>query len=309
MYHNKDEYILVFGGDVMLGRSFNNLFRINPEFDPWGNIRLITDNADFFAFNLETTITDYNKKWPNKVFNFKLEKRYIDKLTSSGVNYVSTANNHIMDFQVEGMIDTLTTLDQNGILHAGSGGINATEYVTFALNNDLNIKLWSLSDHYDYWSEYIWYVDIYNRRWDHIIEKIKSDIDWNDFPVVSLHWGPNYINNISLQMRDFARELANVGVRVIHGHSAHHVLPIEYIESNFGGCIVFYSLGDLVDDYAIDEKYRNDLGCLASIIIDSVGNFKDISIFPTIIKDMQVNIITNINDEDYKRVLNILYNR
>jgi hypothetical protein len=49
------------------------------------------------------------------------------------------------------------------------------------------------------------------------------------------------------------------GASALAGHSAHVFQPIELVD----GAPVMYDLGDLLDDYAIDEHLRNDLGVLA----------------------------------------------
>lgn len=63
-------------GDVMIGRSFNETFEKDPNFNIWGNIIDKVKESDFFGINLETTITDNEEKFTNKVFNFKLASKY-----------------------------------------------------------------------------------------------------------------------------------------------------------------------------------------------------------------------------------------
>ena len=46
-------------------------------------------------------------------------------------------------------------------------------------------------------------------------------------------------------MRSFGKALIDVGVDIVHGHSAHHIIPPE----KYNGGVIFYSLGDFVNDY------------------------------------------------------------
>ena len=59
-------------------------------------------------------------------------------------------------------------------------------------------------------------------------------------------------------IRRLARTLIDLGVDLVHGHSSHHIQGIEL----YKGKPIFYGCGDFVDDYAVDTKYRNDLGFL-----------------------------------------------
>ena len=50
----------------------------------------------------------------------------------------------------------------------------------------------------------------------------------------SVHWGENFQKNVPRNTQDFAHALIDMGVDVIHGHSAHHVVnsllfPIDVI--------------------------------------------------------------------------------
>ena len=56
-----------------------------------------------------------------------------------------------------------------------------------------------------------------------------------------------------------------------------------------GNSLVTYSLGSLVDDYAIDASYRNDLGALLKVHCGRNGVIGAQSI-PIKIKDIQVNL-------------------
>jgi hypothetical protein len=80
-----------------------------------------------------------------------------------------------------------------------------------------------------------------------------------DITVVSLHWGSNYQWIPSQKFQHFAHDLMDLGVDIIHGHSSHHIQGIEI----YKGKPIFYGLGDFIDDYAVDEVYRNDLGKLS----------------------------------------------
>jgi len=88
--------------------------------------------------------------------------------------------------------------------------------------------------------------------------------------------------------------MINQGVDVIHGHSSHHIQGVQIIErKNQTRGLILYGCGDFVDDYAIDEQYRNDLSGIFRLNLSS-DNRKSIrlhslSVFPTRCSNFQVN--------------------
>jgi poly-gamma-glutamate capsule biosynthesis protein CapA/YwtB (metallophosphatase superfamily) len=190
---------------------------------------------------------------------------------------VSLANNHALDFFEVGLRQTLQTLDGLGIARAGAGlddaEARAPAIVTTA--SGVRIGLLSVSDHCSCGSDRwragpsrpgIWQIDTEpGADWDELrtaIVDVRAKVDW---VVVSLHWGPNWVESWPLQrLRDLAAELVAAGASVIVGHSAHHVLPLEYID----GVPVLYGTGDLVDDYSLADGFRNDLSYAARVVLD-----------------------------------------
>jgi len=297
-------------GDVMIGRSFNELFSYNPNFNIWGNT---AKYAPAFI-NLETTITDNKKKFPDKTFNFKLSPKYADILKKTGVKYANLANNHSMDFMEKGLLDTIKILDNMGILHTGAGkNITEAQKPTIFEYNNIKIGIISSADHPANFiattrKAGINYVDMNNRaQRDKQIALIKNIRPYVDILIYSIHYGSNYVDRIPRETIDFFHELVDSGVDVIHGHSAHHILPIERYKSSY----IIYSNGDFIDDYSVDPSYRNDLSFITNIQIDQITKkISTINIIPTKITikhengilHPQVNTIEK-SDPDYNFVI------
>lgn len=308
-----------FAGDIMLGRTFNDILKSDTNFNLWGNTKNHTEKSDLFIANLETTICDENvEKWPNKTFNYRLYPKYASNvLGKSGLDYVSLANNHTLDFQKKGLLQTLKTLAKHKIEFSGAGLTkkSATEPAVFSLRKfGKPIFIFSAADHYDYWesgvvkgikgTEGIWYIDKHDSesQSELLIKIQQTKKEYPDsFIIVSLHWGHNYEYGISNWKKQFARQLINSGTNIIHGHSAHHIQPIERIGN---GC-VFYSMGDYIDDYAVTKEFRNDLAFLADVYINPKNNhIVDIKTYPTRIRNYEVNFINKTdNSGDYDFVM------
>jgi poly-gamma-glutamate capsule biosynthesis protein CapA/YwtB (metallophosphatase superfamily) len=274
---------IVLAGDTMLGRGIDAQLAADPAFELFRGFQPWTADADLLAINLETTITTEVEEWPGKNYHFKMHPERaalaFEKLPAPEGTpiFVSLANNHVLDFFEAGLNETLQTLDGLGIVRAGAGRseaeAKAPAIVTTA--SGVRIGLVSVSDHCscgtDLWragpsSPGMWQIDTSaGPDWDELttaVSDLRAEVDW---VVVSLHWGPNWVERWPLErLRDLGAELVSAGASVIVGHSAHHVLPIEHID----GVPVLYGTGDFIDDYSSVDGYRPDLGYLARVVLD-----------------------------------------
>ena len=75
---------------------------------------------DARIINLETAITVSDRYRP-KGINYRMHPANIGCLTAAGVDCCALANNHVLDWGVAGLEETLATLDVAGIRRAGAG--------------------------------------------------------------------------------------------------------------------------------------------------------------------------------------------
>src|SRR3972149_10677752 len=108
---------IVLIGDIMLGRLVNNLLKDKEPAYPWGDTLPVFGSADLRIGNLECALTDATKPWRKtpKAFHFRSDSKNVSSLLSAKIDIVSIANNHILDFNVQGLKDTRVTLKQAGI--------------------------------------------------------------------------------------------------------------------------------------------------------------------------------------------------
>ncbi|WP_244982156.1 CapA family protein [Corallococcus exercitus] len=120
---------LVVGGDVTVGHHYEEYFddqvakgRTRDEMFAYGfrEVRPIVDSGDLFVVNLECPYTDSTEKLP-KNFNFRARPELVNVLTAGRVGVVSLANNHMMDYGAQGLLDTLTSLEAARIPFFGAG--------------------------------------------------------------------------------------------------------------------------------------------------------------------------------------------
>ena len=143
---------ILFTGDVMLGRLVNNVLANNEFTYVWGDTIDIIKGADFSLINLECSISSRGKEWNKtfKVFHFRANPDAINVLNSAAIDYVALANNHILDYDVEALLDTVDLLTKNNIFHSGAGK-NLEEAMEPAfMKKKLKIKSSKINSNYNY---------------------------------------------------------------------------------------------------------------------------------------------------------------
>ena len=83
--------------------------------------REIMQSADVLVANNEFTYTNSAEAFPGKTYTFHAKPETVQWLKDAGVDLAALANNHVFDFQEQGLLDTLDTLDAAGVPHIGAG--------------------------------------------------------------------------------------------------------------------------------------------------------------------------------------------
>jgi poly-gamma-glutamate synthesis protein (capsule biosynthesis protein) len=258
---------LGFVGDLMFGRLVNQqLHRRNPEWF-WGDVIGLLKEADAIFGNLECAITTSDHQWRRtaKVFHFRANPAAVSVLKAGNIRFVSLANNHAMDFEARGLLDTIRHLDEGGIAHAGAGADRARAYAPAIVQaGPLKVGLFAVTDNMHEWAATpnapgICHVNPATGEGGPTAEDFRRLREAGaDLIVVSAHLGPNMRQRPNPTLRAYKRRLAEQGADIVHGHSSHIVQGLERI----GSSLVFHDAGDFVDDYAIDPELRNDLSFL-----------------------------------------------
>ena len=222
------------------------------------------------AFCFAVTVHDEPEP---KTFNFKMKPSHIDALKGAQIRFVSLANNHILDYGVKGMEETISTLQSADIAHAGAGNSTEAHLPAFVTVNGVRVGFLSYSDHYKEWaakstSPGINFIDPLSFKEDTIASHVRLARQSADVVVVFIHWGPNWRWKPSSSIRKLGRAFIDAGVDVVFGHSSHHVQGIEV----YNECPIIYGAGGFIDDYALDEDYRNDLGFVYEVVFEKNTN-------------------------------------
>ena len=289
---------LALTGDVMLGRLMNDVLHTRGPRYPWGDTLPLLRSADLTLMNLECVIASSGRPWARwpKVFHFRADPIALDALLEAGTDFVSLANNHVLDYEEEALLEMLDRLDVAGIAHAGAGR-NLEEASRPALleANGLRIGVIALTDNEPGWAathdrpgtNYLPVVaeaSSLDRVRQGIAEARKLGAD---LVLVCSHWGPYMRERPSPEFQQFARATLDAGADLYLGHSAHIFQGIEVRN----GKPIFYDAGDFVDDYAVDPVLRNDRSILIRCTVGRKGA-RRVELLPVLIENFQVNLAT-----------------
>jgi poly-gamma-glutamate capsule biosynthesis protein CapA/YwtB (metallophosphatase superfamily) len=249
-------------GDTMLGRQVaERLEHVPPERLVSDEVAAVAREADVFVLNLECCISQRGSPWPDpaKPFFFRAPPAAVGLLRHLGVDCVSLANNHALDFGPEALLDTFAHLEAAGIAWVGAG---ADEEAARAPVRVGGLAVVAFADHpADYAAGSAWPGIALDGPW--VEETVRALAAGAEPVLVTPHWGPNMAREPVEHVRLRASLLLEAGAALVAGHSAHVFHGVEGR--------VLWDLGDFLDDYRVDPMRRNDLGLLWLVDLDAGG--------------------------------------
>ena len=88
---------------------------------PWGTTLPLLKETDLLLINLETPATTTTTPWPNKKYNYRTHPANLSVLETAHVDYTNLANNHVLDYTEEGLLETVWSLKNARIPFGGAG--------------------------------------------------------------------------------------------------------------------------------------------------------------------------------------------
>ncbi|MGH2579364.1 MAG: CapA family protein [Actinomycetota bacterium] len=263
---------LALAGDTMLGRGVaQTLERSGPGALFADDVVEATRAADLFVLNLECCISEQGEPWPapGKPFFFRAPTVAADVLTNLGVDCVTLANNHALDFGEEALLDTFEHLRRAGIAWVGAGQDAArARSPTYLEARGFRLAVLGVTDHPEDFAATderpgVAFANLRREVPAWLTDQVEQARDTADAVLVTPHWGPNMVPEPVGHVRAAAKAIRDAGATVIAGHSAHVFHGIAER--------VLFDLGDFVDDYRVDPVLRNDLGLLFLVTLGDGG--------------------------------------
>ena len=220
------------------------------------------EKADIFMVNQEFPFTVRGTAAEDKQFTFRVPESRIHILQEMGVDIVSLANNHILAFGPDGLLDSCEALDAAGILRVGGGKDfdEASQLKTMIVGQKTIGFLGTSRVYMDTsWAAGDSHPGVFS-TYDpaQAIESIQEAKSQCDYLVVYVHWGVEREDEPKEYQKTMGRQYIDAGADLVVGSHPHVLQAVEY----YNGKPIVYSLGNFVFGSSIPETMlvRVELG-------------------------------------------------
>lgn len=224
-------------GDLTFGRnqkaSYENSF--DEYYDTYGvdyflqNVIDVFEQDDCTIGNLEGTLTESTDIRTPKEWNHKGRPEYVNILTNGSIEVVSLGNNHIMDYNEEGVKDTFDTLENAGVAYAISGAWG-DRYEIYETDKGIKIGFVSVNEYYEGEAVYPFLEEG--------LQQLREQ--GADLVFALMHWGGDKTHVIEEDQYTMGRWCIDQGFDLVLGCHPHVIQGIEC----YNGKYIVYSMGN-----------------------------------------------------------------
>lgn len=239
------EVLFSFAGDVMFSDHYTSAY------DQYGISAVADDkmlsamrDSDLFMFNEEFPFSLQGEAMEDKQYTFRTDPRYVSIFQDLGVDMVSVANNHALDFGMDAFCDTLDTLKQAEISCIG-GGYNITE-ASAPATCEVNGQTFAVFAATRVSPSYDWYATdsqpgMFQTYDPSMLNAAIAEADGQyDHVVVFVHWGIERNEYPEDYQRSLAKGYIDAGADLVLGCHPHILQGFEYYKD----VPIVYSLGN-----------------------------------------------------------------
>lgn len=283
VYSESSVVTCTFTGDIMIGTDYPfNALPPNDGKTYFDGVRRFF-NEDILVGNLEGAITTVKnspkaRMKSKNVYAFRMPVRYAKYFKQASFDVLSVANNHALDFTVQGNIDTIRYIEAQGIKTTG-----LRNKLTIVERNGIKVGFLG----------YCWY-NRFNSIFDFNAAKklVSSSKKKVDVLVVYFHGGAEgtkaqrvpkgmerFYNTPRGNLRAFSRVVIDAGADAVVGHGPHVLRGAEW----YKGKLIAYSLGNFGTYGRFSLSYPKNISGLLNLTFDKSGKIQGGSIIPTVL--------------------------
>lgn len=239
-------------GDLTFGRnqkaSYSGSF--DEYYDDYGVDYFLQNVVDVFAAddctigNLEGVLTESTDIRESKEWNHKGRPEYVDILTRGSIEVVSLGNNHIMDYNEEGVKDTIDTLENAGVTYAISG-VWGDKYGMYETEKGIKIGFVSVNEYYEGNAVYTFLEDG--------LKQLREQ--GADLVFALVHWGGDKTHIIENDQYTMGRWCVDQGYDLVLGCHPHVLQGIEC----YNGKYIVYSMGNFCYGGSKNPKEKDSM--------------------------------------------------
>ncbi|MEE3419125.1 MAG: CapA family protein [Methanosphaera sp.] len=249
---NKGNVSITVTGDVMFGRKMPGVLSLDSS--PYRYVQNVTGDTDILLVNTENPFTTSGDAVKPDV-PLKANPDYIPLINgTNGMVISANANNHVFDYGITGMRDSIKNLESYGIAHIGAGENKqeATKPVTIEKEgHNITIFNYMDSENFQEYSQSVMPIATDDSpgysAWDDTesVEQIKqAKENGSDIILVYMHYGNEYSRSPNENQEKISHLAIDAGATAVVGAHAHVTQGIEM----YNGKPIFYNLGNFMFD-------------------------------------------------------------
>ncbi len=241
-------------GDIMLARRVGKMLASRgPDF-PFSLVRDVLEAVDVAIGNLECTVSGMGSPSKESYSRFRADPEALPGLKLFDV--LTLANNHVLDYGPEAVMDTVSALTAAGIRAIGVGRSYEEARRPAVLERDgCRIGVLNYTSMRNVTKPDSAIVAAPLSRRDFIDEDIRELRRLADVVIVVAHFGHDQVPYVSPEARDLARGVVDAGADLVIGHHPHVLSGLE----RYGSGMIYYSLGDFVFDTPLPSRRKTGL--------------------------------------------------
>ncbi|MBN8209840.1 CapA family protein [Bacillus sp. NTK071] len=277
-------------GDIMMGRYVEKATGEYGTDHPFKYVSTYFKNSDYVTGNFENPVVlDENTPAVDKSVTLKTSEESAKALDRANFTVANLANNHMLDYGIEGLEDTLSTFKSldTGIVGAGDN-LDEAKQIHYTKVNGIKIATLGFNDIFEDDSEARdtkgGVLPASPKNYIPMIGEAKQNAD---LVFVHMHWGQEYENGAHPRQEEIAHAISEAGADIIVGHGSHVLSTIE----RYNDTVIFYSLGSFVFDQGWSRS-RDTALVQYRLYKDGTG---EIEVIPAYIRNTQPRPLTDMN--------------
>lgn len=236
-------------GDMMFGRNVAPLVERKGYDFLFRHVKPYFLNAEYNTGNFENPVILRNEEeyeLPEKNIYLHAKADVAPYLAGLNFTNVNVANNHLMDYGLAGLEETMETFQGANLPIIGAGN-NKTEsgQITYDDFSDYTVATLGGTDVGYQWGYSTDRQAGANRiRLVDMLPQIREAAQTSDLVIVHAHWGVEYDSSATPRQQEIGRAMVNAGADIVVGHHSHTLQPVEIYNDG----IILYSLGNFIFD-------------------------------------------------------------
>ena len=269
-------------GDMMLSRTvLRRMEEYGSYRHPFVDTADVLRAADFTVANLEGQVSDRVAPSSNpETMYFVSPAAVLDGVRWAGIDAVSLANNHALDFGPDALVDTMDAVKASGLGYFGAGSTR---------QSSLRASVYNIGGQR---VAFLGFTDLSNMGFPHasvpttapafspeqVAGAVRAADDYADVVIPYFHWGVEYVSVPNKRQQSLAYAAIDAGADLVLGAHPHWVQETE----RYQGVPIVYSLGNFVFDQMWSTETRQ--GVIATITFAG-AQVTDVQFTPVVIED------------------------